>query len=261
MHKDHLGNVFTEKRYERIISIVPSQTELLFDLSLADRVVGITKFCIHPNEWFENKNRVGGTKNVSLQKVAELKPDLIIGNKEENTKDDIEALMQIAPVWISDIFSVEDSLDMITRLGRLLNVAEKANFLAHQIDQNFSGLNKLGVEKSCIYLIWRDPFMAVANDTFIHNILSEQMGLRNIMMHERRYPVVDLNHLKETPDFVFLSSEPYPFGEKHIEEIQDALPKSKVVLVDGEYFSWYGSRLAISPSYLNRLLKDILVDG
>ena len=106
----------------RIVSLVPSQTELLYDLGLEERVVGITKFCIHPKEWYRSKVRIGGTKNVNFDKVKTLRPDLIIGNKEENFKEDIEALEEIAPVWMSDIFTLDDSLEMINQLGSVLNV-------------------------------------------------------------------------------------------------------------------------------------------
>lgn len=257
VHVDQLGNTLQSKQYERIISLVPSQTELLYDLGLAERVVGITKFCIHPEVWFKSKKRIGGTKTVDIQKVAELKPDLIIGNKEENTKEDIEALSKIAPIWMSDIYTLQDSLDMTIRLGNLLNLSKKAQEISAQIEKNFSYINKFEGNKSCLYLIWRKPYMAAGSNTFIHNMLSKQLGFRNILENEGRYPIVDLYSIKEVPDFILLSSEPYPFSQKHIQEIKDVFPHSKVVLVNGEYFSWYGSRLLKSPIYFNEFVKEI----
>src|SRR5690606_18297650 len=122
----------------RIISLVPSQTELLFDLGLGDRVVGITKFCIHPDAWFRSKPRVGGTKQVDLDKVRALRPDLIIGNKEENARADIEALEQEFPVWMSDVRDLNDALDMIRGLGALTDTSRKAEAIAAEIDAGFS---------------------------------------------------------------------------------------------------------------------------
>lgn len=255
---DQLGNKFERKNYKRIVSIVPSQTELLYDLGLGERVVGITKFCIHPNDWFTSKTRVGGTKTVDVDKVAQLKPDLIIGNKEENDKENIESLAKLAPVWMSDIFTLDDSLNMITELGNLLSVERNANDLIHQIKKEFSSINRLENPKTCLYLIWRKPYMAVGNQTFIHNMLTGQLGFENILKEQSRYPSIELEEFSTQPDFILLSSEPYPFKEKHFDEIKKMFPESKVLLVDGEYFSWYGSRLLGAPNYFKKLILEIL---
>lgn len=236
---------------ERIVSLVPSQTELLADLGLGDRVVGITKFCIYPNDWFRSKTRIGGTKAIDIDKVRSLEPDLIIGNKEENTKQDIEALREIAPVWISDVNSKEDALNMIRSIGDIASVQEKAKQICRQIEDAFEELFPSD-RKRVIYYIWHDPDYAAGRKTFIHSML-EECGFENALIEER-YPEIndDLD-----PDLVLLSSEPYPFKEEHIKAFQNKHPNAKVRLVDGEMFSWYGSRMRLAPQYFSEILKSI----
>ncbi len=237
---------------QRIISLVPSQTELLFDLGVEDRVVGITKFCIHPAEWFRSKPRVGGTKKVDIDKVRALEPDLIIGNKEENARADIEALEQEFPVWMSDINDLDGALDMIRRVGELTGTAPKAEAIATEIAAGFAALRPDPHGYSVAYLIWREPWMAAGPGTFIDDML-RRCGHVNAFAHRaERYPEVSPAELAAAdPDLVFLSSEPYPFGEKHIAEVAMVLPGAPVRLVDGEPFSWYGSRLLRSPAYFS----------
>lgn len=237
----------------RIVSLVPSQTELLYDLGLSDEVVGITKFCIYPEKWFHKKTRVGGTKQVNVDKVQELKPDLIIGNKEENTKEDIALLETIAPVWMSDIYTIEDALEMIKQVGKLTNKNEKAIELTSEIRASFSKLIKPKSEFSVLYFIWKDPFFAAGTNTFIDAMI-KACGLKNLCTEER-YP--EWKDFEEHPDFVFLSSEPYPFKEEHIVEVQQKFPGSKIILVDGEMFSWYGSRMNLAPNYFQKLLHHL----
>ena len=238
----------------RIVSLVPSQTELLYSLGLDDRVVGITKFCIYPEEWFRSKKRVGGTKDVDIDKVKALKPDLIIGNKEENDKNNIDLLKNIAPIWMSDISDLEDALEMILKLGLLLEVSESSHELISKIKSNFSKLESSikSTKKSVLYLIWRNPYLAAGNNTFINDMIVK-CGFLNFI-NEDRYPEINMN-VVTNPDFVFLSSEPYPFKKQHIKEIQTIFPKATVKLVDGEMFSWYGSRLVEAPDYFLRLVQ------
>ena len=244
----------------RIVSLVPSQTELLFSLGLEERVVGITKFCIHPNDWFRSKKRVGGTKDADFEKIRALNPDLIIGNKEENDKSNIEELSSIAPIWMSDIFHLDDSLDMIHRIGEMVGASEKAHHLIASIRSEFKSLEEVVQlqsserKPSVLYLIWKDPYLSAGKKTFIDDLLSRS-GFVNFMKEER-YPEVVLNS-KVSPDFVFLSSEPYPFKEKHIRQIQEIYPTATIKLVDGEMFSWYGSRLLLAPAYFRELLKSV----
>ncbi len=245
---------------EKIISLVPSQTELLFYLGLEKEVVGITKFCIHPKEQFQKKTKIGGTKNMNIEKIATLLPDLIIGNKEENEKLQIEQLEQQFPVWMSDINQLEDAFEMINQIGELTNRSKKANELNHHLNLLFSGFIKKADSttfKSAAYLIWRKPFMVAAKHTFINEML-KVAGFKNVFNHLERYPEVTLETLsKANPEVILLSSEPYPFKEKHVAEIQQFCPQSKVKLVDGEMFSWYGNRLMHAIRYFETLRKEL----
>lgn len=245
----------------RIVSLVPSQTELLFDLGLGERVVGITKFCIHPEEWFRSKTRVGGTKNVDVEKVKALRPDLIIGNKEENTKEDIEALERIAPVWMSDIYTLEDSIEMIDLLGGVLCVENESDKLLGLIRAEFQKLQHFVEEVISVkslnvaYFIWKNPDMLAGKNTFIDDML-RKCGLNNYS-DEERYPIFKDDSNKSL-DYIFLSSEPFPFKDKEIDHYSKSHPNSNVLIVDGECFSWYGSRLKLAPNYFIELLKKII---
>ena len=241
---------------QRIISLVPSQTELLYDLGLGDRVVGITKFCVHPGTWFKTKHRVGGTKKVDLAKVRSLRPDLIIGNKEENERADIEALAEEFPVWMSDIRDLAGALDMIRGFGQLTDTSSRADELATRIAAGFAQVAPLDPPYSVAYLIWREPFMAAGHGTFINDMLL-RCGLQNVFDEgDARYPEITPQELAESdPDIILLSSEPYPFKEKHIQELNMICPGTPVRIVDGELFSWYGSRLLRSPAYFSGTLK------
>jgi len=237
---------------ERIISLVPSQTELLHDLDLGDRVVGITKFCIHPEAWFRSKARVGGTKQVDMEKVRALKPDLIIGNKEENTQGQIETLMQEFPVWMSDIFNLQDALHMIRAVGNITGTGAKAEVIAGEIETAFWRFPENRAER-VLYLIWREPWMAAGKATFIDDMI-RAAGYANALSLAR-YPELEAAAIQRLqPDRIWLSSEPYPFNEKHIAELQDLFPNTRIQLVDGEMFSWYGNRLLHAPAYFASLV-------
>jgi ABC-type Fe3+-hydroxamate transport system substrate-binding protein len=234
----------------RIISLVPSQTELLADLGLSTEVVGVTKFCIHPGAW-KTKIRVGGTKHFNHEVIDQLAPDLILGNKEENYQDGIEALQKKYPVWMSDITSLTDALAMIRSIGALTDRGETAQDLIAEISARFDQLPKFR-PATVLYLIWRRPWMAAACDTFIDHMLSV-IGLQNVV-RKTRYPELTGEEIQVlNPDLIFLSSEPYPFKENHIAELRVLCSKAKVMLVDGEMFSWYGSRLLKAPDYFRGL--------
>lgn len=245
---------------KRIISLVPSQTELLFDLGLEEEIVGITRFCIHPAHKVVHSTRVGGTKKLNIELIRSLKPDLIIGNKEENQLEQIEELIQEFPVWMSDIYTLDDAESAISQIGELVDRKPEAAYLNHLIHAGFSDLQTLalrkGINKKVAYLIWKSPYMFAGKHTFIDHILT-MTGLHNVVT-KSRYPELELKDLAASqPDLVFLSSEPYPFKEKHMEEIRMVLPHAKVMLVDGEMFSWYGSRLVKAVQYLFQLLPEL----
>lgn len=239
----------------RIVSLVPSQTELLFDLGLDVEVVGITKFCIHPDHWFRSKTRVGGTKQIDLEKVRALAPDLIIGNKEENTESDINALREMAPVYMSDIFNLTDALAMIRDVGTLCGKTTESEIMTGEIQRKFDELMqeiKDDKKSSVAYFIWHNPDFLAGKHTFIDAMLSAG-GWTNVTKEER-YPEVSDNI---SPELVFLSSEPFPFREEHIAGFQAKYPGAKILQVDGEMFSWYGSRLLKTPDYLRALLHEL----
>lgn len=252
---DQLHNTIELKSYpKRIISLVPSQSELLWDLGLREELVGITKFCIHPQEMFKSVNRVGGTKTLNIDKIRALNPDLIIGNKEENEQVQILELQKEFTVWMSDIYNLDDSLNMIEKIGALVNRVEEARMIKNNIQSSFHQLNKSN--KSAVYFIWREPYMAAGKGTFIGDILY-RLGLQNKIEDDNaRYPELNIEEIRTlNPELIFLSSEPYPFKEVHLNELQALLPHTKIVLVDGELFSWYGSRLQKSVAYFNDLIK------
>ena len=256
IHTDQLGrrvNIPFPPR--RIVSLVPSQTELLHYLGA--NVVGITKFCIHPDEWFRTKTRIGGTKQLHLDQIRALSPDLIIANKEENDAAQVQALMEEFPVWVSDIHTLEDALDMIKSIGVIVDRKEQAWQLADQIVRHFSALphpSENEVLRKTAYFIWRNPWMVAGGDTFINEMM-KVCGLNNVFSGIDRYPVITMEQLKDTGcELVMLSSEPYPFREKHISELQGILPEAKILLVDGEMYSWYGSRLLHAPAYFSTIL-------
>jgi len=249
---DQTGNlVITTARPRRIISLVPSQTGLLSDLGLDEEIVGITKFCIHPRAWLSPKKIIGGTKQYNFDVIHALEPDLIIGNKEENYEEGIVRLRTKYPVWLSDIVSLEDALAMIISLGEITMRKSQAEGIIDAIHIAFSALPEFD-HHSVLYLIWRKPWMAAGKKTFIHTML-ERTGLRNAIDDER-YPELLPEQISALhPDYIFLSSEPYPFEEKHKEELMNLCPAAKIILVDGEMFSWYGSRLIKAPAYFRSL--------
>ena len=243
---------------QRIVSLVPSQTELLYDLGLGECVVGITKFCVHPEEWFRSKSRVGGTKKVDMEKVRALKPDLIIGNKEENERADIEALEKEFPVWMSDVRDLSSALDMVVRVGHLTSTKDKAEDLVQNIESAFADLRPLDRPLTAAYFIWRDPFMVVGGNTFISDMLARCGLINAFIARDERYAEVTLEQIAAAdPDVILLSSEPFPFAEKHIAEFNMICPGTPVLLVDGEMFSWYGSRLLKAPAYFCSVLERL----
>ena len=241
---------------QRIVSLVPSQTELLFDLGLGERVVGITKFCIYPAEARTKATIIGGTKNFDFKKIATLKPDLIIGNKEENYQAGIEQLSNKYPVWLSDISNLPEALDMIRRVGFVAGAKEKAAALAAEIEASFAAIGAEATNEAAVsvaYFIWRKPYMVAATGTFIDDLL-RRAGFINVFSGLSRYPEITTEQLAAAaPQRILLSSEPYPFGEKHLAEFQQLCPAAKIEIVDGELFSWYGSRLRKSAAYFSRL--------
>ncbi|MGE0562210.1 MAG: ABC transporter substrate-binding protein [Flavobacteriales bacterium] len=256
---DQIGHqIILNSTPKRIVSAVPSQTELLFDLGLENKVVGITKFCIHPKKWFESKQRVGGTKTLNISKIQELKPDLIIANKEENTKEQILELQKLFPVWTSNISTLDESLEMINQIGLMTSTLDESTEIFQKIVFDFERLQKFEFKESkVLYLIWKKPYMTVGKNTFINNIM-QKVGFKNLIDSTEDYPVLSEEQIMVySPDLILLSSEPYPFKEKDVLEFKNLCPKAQILLVDGEMFSWYGSRLTKTVDYLIDLYRKI----
>jgi ABC-type Fe3+-hydroxamate transport system substrate-binding protein len=226
---------------------------LLYDLGLGERIVGQTVFCIHPKNKFKNATKIGGTKKLHLEKIAALKPDLIIANKEENTKEQVEWLAQRFPVWISNIYTLDDAFSMIKDIGKLTDTFEKANEIAEKIKTAFDELAFVNNPVNTLYLIWHNPWMAAGRKTFINEMM-RCCHFKNVLSSGSRYPEISTDEIAcLATELILFSSEPFPFKEKHMEILKSALPHSKCMLVDGEMFSWYGSRLLKAADYFKNL--------
>ncbi|MBT29567.1 MAG: cobalamin-binding protein [Thalassobius sp.] len=261
---DQLGKIINTPSPDklRIVSLVPSQTELLYDLGLDSEVVGVTKFCIKPENWRKQKTVVGGTKAVKFEKIDDLQPNLILANKEENEKSQIEQLSDKYPVWTSDIQTLEEALMMIKTVSTMVGKEERGAEIIQQIKTGFTSLSKIKVaenssKKTAAYFIWSKPMMSIGGDTFINEMMNFA-GFQNVLADQDRYPEVDKETLQNlNPEYLLLSSEPFPFAEKHISEFQEICPNAKILLVDGEMFSWYGSRLLYAPAYFESIIKSL----
>lgn len=257
MLRDAVGRSIAIHNYRRIISLVPSQTEYLIYLTSDDptiSIVGRTKFCVHPSDYVVDIEIVGGTKQIHLDRIKMLQPDLIIANKEENTPDIVNSCLDIAPVFTTEVKDVDDALDTMHTLGKLIKKESKAYELCQCIE---SLRNQYSIKRTyrVAYLIWQNPYMTIGGDTFINDMLY-QAGFTNVFHMLRRYPKVSIEDiLSASPDFVFLSSEPFPFSTKHLVVFESA--GLDAVLVDGEMFSWYGNRMLLSWSYFEDLHKRL----
>jgi ABC-type Fe3+-hydroxamate transport system substrate-binding protein len=258
-YTDQMGQVLELKETpKRIVSLVPSQTEFLCDLGLQDQIVGCTKFCIHPASIKKTAKIIGGTKTLNLSIIESLKPDIVIGNKEENEQSQIIALSKTHAVWMSDIANLNQAIEMMSKLAEIFQKEKEAETITSEINTQFANINTLEKSKKVLYLIWKDPYMLAGKQTFIDDII-HHIGLENAVQflpNPNRYPEINESQIIAIqPDLLFLSSEPYPFKEKHLAFFQEILPNTKVQVVDGELFSWYGSRLLKSSTYFNRLLS------
>lgn len=243
----------------RIISLVPSLSEYLWALGLDEQVVGITKFCVHPNHWWREKTRVGGTKQVNFDAIQQLQPTLIIANKEENTKEDIERLQQSYEVLLTDINSIDDAFRDLLHIGECVHKLEETKELLQEIKNAFAAIKNMGKGASFLYFIWQDPHFVVGPNTYIHSLLSH-LGFVNFCSIER-YPELqevfsEEKEKQHDPDYIFLSSEPYPFKKEHIAAFQNRFPQSEVLLIDGEMCSWYGSRMLGVPAYIKSIFLE-----
>lgn len=243
----------------KIISTVPSLTELLYHLGLDEEVVGITQFCTDPASWHQHKTRIGGPKKLNLERIQSLQPDWILASKEENIKEQIEHCATFAKILLTDVCNYEDALAMILEVGKTFNRAQQALNIHNKIQAAFSSLQQQKSQR-VLYMIWKNPLMSVGGDSFIHDML-QRCGWHNVLGEKMRYPSFSEIEMQDLqPDVVFLSSEPYPFEAKHIAYFQDLLPEAKIVLVEGSYFTWYGSRMMHAPAYFQSIQAQISTD-
>lgn len=260
--KDQLNRIIHLKETpKRIISLVPSQTELLCDLGLESYLVGVTKFCVHPHHIKTKVAVVGGTKQIHIDKIKALRPDIILCNKEENTKEIVEVCETICHVHVSDIFNIKDSIELILQYGQIFNRKNKSNTLVNKINfqlKDFERFIQNQPSLKVVYFIWKNPWMVAGKQTFI-NYLLQLNKFQNVYSNQERYPEIVLvdNDEHKSVDLVMLSSEPFPFKEKHKKELQEFYTNATVVLVDGEMFSWYGSRLTKVFAYFKTLRLNL----
>ncbi|MCX7980106.1 MAG: helical backbone metal receptor [Bacteroidia bacterium] len=254
---DSLGRSLTiSTAPQRIISLCPSQTETLFALGLEGRIVGRTRYCIHPAEKVAAVPVVGGTKKIDHPLIAQLEPDLIIAQMEENTPEDVEKLSSVAPVYVTRVEDYASALDSILRLGEITGTQEVARQWVEKIEAAFATLPRSSLPLRVLYLIWRKPYMAAGASTYIHGLLT-RLGWENIAATlPSRYPTLT-DPAALAPDLVLLSDEPYPFTEKHFPEIQQLWPLAHLRRVRGDYFSWYGVRMVEAAHYLRPLQAEV----
>lgn len=238
----------------RVVSLVPSLSELVYYLQ-PEALVGRTRFCVYPTEIVQ-VDRIGGTKNVNITAVEKLRPDLILASKEENIREQVEALAANTRVEVFDIKNIEDALGAISQIGELLNEPVKALRLTEEINLKRAQFKQKALGEA-VYLIWQKPWMTVGGDTYIHAMM-EEAGFTNVFQSTTRYPTLTLEELVASqPRFLLLSSEPYPFQESDQAFFRKMLPNTHVLRVDGTYFSWYGSRLSQFYPYIQNLNLEV----
>jgi len=255
---DALNNqLILRNKPRRIVSLVPSVTYTLSFFGLDDEVVGITRFCKLPQTWRKSKTIIGGTKDLKIERIKALQPDLIIANKEENTKESVEVFYDIAPVYVSDVYDLESNNKFIKDLGILIQETAQAQQLINLINSKREILKKNLKKFRSIYMIWQEPWMTIGGDTFIHHMMASA-GLQNLFANQNRYPTTTIEEIIDLePDIVLLSSEPFPFKEKHKKSLQSYLPDTKILLVEGEAFTWFGAYPLIGLDYLLTLKQNL----
>jgi ABC-type Fe3+-hydroxamate transport system substrate-binding protein len=236
----------------RIVSLVPSITELVCELGLADQLVGRTGFCIHPEAVLKRIPKVGGTKSVNLNKIRALAPTHVIVNVDENKKETADALAAFVPnLIVTHPLSPLDNLALYRQIGLAFGKVREAEALCSRFEIAFQETEKQAFhQRQILYLIWKDPWMTVSHDTYVSRTLA-LFGLHTLPeSSDARYPEISLKEAwLQDVESVLLSSEPYRFQQKHLDEISSALGKP-ARLIDGEMTSWYGSRAIQGLRYL-----------
>jgi len=248
----------------RVISLVPSITEIFFSLGVGDQLVGVTKFCTEPPEEVAGKPKVGGQKNPRVEAIIDLKPDLVVANVEENRKEHVEA-MQAAGLQVLVTYprTVREGIQLIRDLGVLTDALAPAEAIAARCEATLGEVEHTTAGRSPVRVfcpIWRNPYMTINRDTFVNDMLRACSGENIFLDHPERYPTVNLGEVAaRKPEVILLPDEPFPFGEKHLadflalEEVP-AVRAGRLHLLDGKVLSWYGPRIAESLCTLSRLL-------
>jgi len=245
---------------ERVISLIPSITESLFDLGLGNRIVGVSQFCTYPEHLVLEKPRVGGQKNPNHDAIASLNPDLIILNQEENRKEDIERFSSRYRTFVTFPRRFADSAELLRDLSRIFDVPLMTEPYIRTISAHS---RRPQASIRTLYLIWRKPWMSINHDTYIHDVM-RVFGFDNVCAGmEKRYPeLTEAEIARLNPECIILPDEPFRFRERHREEILtwpvSACHDDRVVLVDGTYFCWYGTRAARTEDYLTRQIWNRL---
>lgn len=250
----------------RLVSLVPSTTELLCALGLADALVGVTVYCVEPRDVVRGKTRVGGEKDPDLEAIRALAPDLVVANIEENRREDVEALRAAGiEVFITYPRSVAESLAMIRELGAVTGAVQAARELLGELEPLLAAVRgRLAGRRAtpCFYPIWRDPWMTIGHDTYIHDLLAT-CGGANVFADRSRYPTISLDDVAaRSPEVVLLPDEPYRFRRAHLRDFDayagmPAVRDGRVQLVDGKRFSWHGPRLAEALRTVPALLGHV----
>jgi len=247
----------------RIVSLVPSITELLCDLGLAAALVGRTGFCIHPRETLRAVPKVGGTKDVDLEKVRALAPTHVILNVDENRQEAAQALRDFVPALIvTHPLAPLDNLALYRLIGGIFRREREADELCRRFESAYAILQAAAdafPSERVLYLIWKDPWMTVSRDTYVSRMLALVKWETLPLNAADRYPEVALeDRALAGASTVLLSSEPYPFREAHLAQVRARLPLAeKVALIDGEMTAWYGSRAIAALAYLARFRESL----
>jgi ABC-type Fe3+-hydroxamate transport system substrate-binding protein len=246
----------------RIVSLCPSLTELVFDLGHGEELVGRTKFCIHPADRVGAVEKVGGTKNPKLERIIELAPDLVLLNEEENRREDAEALRAAGvECHVSFPHTALETADMVRSIADAIDAKADGERIARDIETRHNRVVRSAADRepvSYAYMIWREPWMTLNADTFVSALLGDAGGTNVFASAVDRYPTITPADLASaSPDVILLSTEPFPFQAKHVDELArlTGMDRDRFEIVDGELLSWHGSRTPAGIDYAEQVVE------
>ena len=247
---DHLNRTVTLSSVpKRVVSLVPSVTETIADMGFASCLVAVTRFCKYPSDVVTTLPKIGGPKKVDIQKIVDLKPDLVVAVKEENDKEQILSLMERVPVFVFDINTIGDSFDMLDRLGAIFNRSEVSARWIRRIQEKMAHYKPGRLAQKTLYIIWKKPWMAAGKSTFIGSMM-QLAGFDNMI--SGRYPEIDEKEMSRA-EIILLATEPYHFKASDRAELQAKYPDKEIVIIDGEMFTWYGTHMLQAIDYFAHL--------